>query len=189
MMAAQGGAPRQEASQQEPALALLFGGPARWSSDVAMHRQFVERFGSAVGLGRARMVSPSLRVHDDMRLTLTVPDDEGSPPATLRYQLKTLELIGIARHANPVAFVIGTHTDRSGAEHTRPLNAFERRALVRLRSGNEVAAETTKAGRHVVGAIRATGECTSCHGTSKVGENLGAFSYRLALVTTATSAQ
>jgi hypothetical protein len=37
-----------------------------------------------------------------MRLTIT-EDDEASPPETARYELKRLELIGIARHAAPVA--------------------------------------------------------------------------------------
>ena len=125
-----------------------------------MHRQFLERFKSAVGLGRARMVSPSLRVHDDMLLSLSVPSEDASPPETIRYRLKSLELIGIAKHATPVAFVIGSHTDRSGVGHTRPLSRFEQQALARLRSANEAVGETTSSGRDVVGAIRATGECT-----------------------------
>ena len=151
-----------------------------------MHLQFLEHFRSAVGLGRSRMVSPTLRVDDDMLLTLTAPSDEDtSPPVTLRYELKNLELIGVARHATPVAFVLRSHTDRSGVEHTRSLNDFERRALASLRSTDDVvAAETTRIGRNVVGAIRATGECLSCHATSKVGDMLGAFSYRLARVPT-----
>jgi hypothetical protein len=171
--------PRNNALGQEPAALLLFGGPARWSSDPDMHRQFLERFRSAVGLGRARMVSPNLRVHDDMLLSLTVPSEDASPPETIRYRLKSLELIGIAKHAMPVAFVIGSHIDRSGAEHTRPLSRVEERALARLRSGNEVVGETTRNGREVVGAIRAAGECVSCHASSAAGDLLGAFSYRL----------
>ena len=109
----------------EPATMSLFGGPARWPSDLAMHEQFLAHFRSAVGLGRARMVSPSLQVHDDMLLTLTVPSEDASPPETIRYQLESLELIGIARHAAPVAFVIGSHTDRSHVERTRPLSRFD----------------------------------------------------------------
>ena len=173
---------QQDQADQTPSLALLFGGATRWPSDAAMHRQFVERFHSAVGLGRARMVSPSLRVHDDMVLTLAVPEDEGSPAATLRYRLERLELVGIARHPTPVAFVVDSHTDRSRVERTRPLSGFERRALASMSSANDVVAETTSTGRNVLGAIRATAECTSCHATSNAGDILGAFSYGLARV-------
>lgn len=172
----------KEALEKEPATLLSFGAPARWPSDLDMHRQFLERFKSAVGLGRSRMVSPSLQVHDDMLLSLTVPSEDASPPETIRYRLKSLELIGIARHAAPVAFVIGSHTDRSGVEHTRPLSRFEQRALARLRSANDIVGETTRSGRDVVGAIRATSECTSCHSTSQTGHLLGAFSYGLSRI-------
>jgi hypothetical protein len=180
MVAAQAPAtPDKGAPERESATTSLFGGPARWASDLAMHGQFLERFKSAVGLGRSRMVSPSLQVHDDMLLSLTVPSEDASPAETTHYRLESLELIGIARHAAPVAFVIGSHTDRTGVERSRPLSRFEQRALAKLRSANEVAGETTRAGREVVGAIRATGECTSCHSTSKEGDLLGALSYRL----------
>jgi hypothetical protein len=107
-----------------------------------------------------------------------VPSEDASPPETIRYRLN-LVLIGIANCATPVAFVIGSHIDRSGAERTRPLSRFEQRALARLRSADEIVGETTRGGREVVGAIRATGECTSCHATSTAGDLLGAFSYRL----------
>lgn len=181
MVAAQAPAtPGKGALKDGPATLSLFGGPARWPSDLAMHEQFLERFRSAVGLGRARMVSPSLHVHDDMLLSLTVPSEDASPPETIRYQLESLELIGIARHAAPVAFVIGSHTDRSRVERTRPLGRFEQRALVSLRSADDdVVGRTTNTGRDVVGAIRATSECISCHSTAKEGDLLGAFSYRL----------
>jgi hypothetical protein len=169
--------PAVEAAQQ-PSISPLWGGSARWPSDADMHRQFLEHFKSAVGLGRSRMVSPTLRAHDDMRLTITV-DDEGSPPETQRYELKRLELIGIARHAPPVAFVIGSHTDRSGVDRTRALTAFEQNALNSFRLAHDVVAETTTTGRAVVGAIHATGECTSCHGSATAGDLLGAFSYDL----------
>ena len=163
------------------ALNLLLGGPARWPSDEAMHAQFLQHFQSAVGLGRARMVSASLRVRPDMQLTLVMRNDEDSSaqPVALRYELETLELIGIAKHDTPVAFVADSHIDRSGAQRTRPLNSFEQRALSTLRSGGETTAATTAPGRSVVGAIRATSECTSCHAGSKPGDMLGAFSYQL----------
>ena len=171
--------PQADALDRESATLSLFGGVERWSSDLDMHRQFLERFRSAVGLGRSRMVSPSLRVHDDMLLSLSVPSEDASLPETIRYRLKSLELIGIARHATPVAFVIGSHTDRSGMGYTRPLSRFEQRALARLRFANDAVGQTTSNGRDVVGAIRATGECTSCHTASKAEDLLGAFSYRL----------
>ena len=169
--------PAVEAAQQ-PSLSLLWGGSARWTSDADMHRQFLEHFKSAVGLGRSRMISPTLRIHDDMRLTIMM-DDEAWPAETARYELKRLELIGIARHAAPVAFVIGTHVDRSGVDRTRALTAFEQNGLDNLRLGHDTVADATTTGRAVVGAIRATGECTSCHGSATAGDLLGAFSYYL----------
>lgn len=163
-----------------PSAWALFGGPVQWKTDAEMHRQFFERFRSAVGLGAARMTSPSLRVHEGMVLSLTERNDEDPlEPATLRYALKTLELVGIAKHATPAAFVAANHVDRAGAAKTRPLTRFEQQAIASLSGGGEVVAETTRAGRTVVGAIRAAAECTSCHPGSQVGTLLGAFSYRL----------
>lgn len=152
-----------------------------WKSDGDMHQLFVDRFRAAVGLGRARMFSSSLQVSPGMQLTLRVPNDEdtAAAPIDLRYALTTLELIGIARHEPPVAFVIDTHTDRSRAGRTRGLTGFEQRALAVLRSGDNTTAQTTKDGRRVAGAIRATNECLGCHATFKGGELLGAFSYQL----------
>ena len=146
-----------------------------------MHQLFVERFRAAVGLGRARMFSSRLQVSPGMQLTLRVPNDEdrAAGPADLPYALTRLELIGIARHATPVAFVIDTHTDRSRAAQTRALTTFEARALTVLRSGDTTTAQTTASGRLVAGAIRATSECLGCHATFREGELLGAFSYQL----------
>ena len=155
-----------------------------WKSDGDMHQLFVDRFRAAVGLGRARMFSSSLQVSPGMQLTLRVPNDEdtATAPIDLRYALTTLELIGIARHEPPVAFVIDTHTERSRAGQTRALTRFEQRALAVLRSGDNTTAQTTKDGRLVAGAIRATNECLGCHATFKEGELLGAFSYQLTRV-------
>jgi hypothetical protein len=173
------GAPLAIVPGQVPPVALL-GGAARWPSDTDMHRQFLERFKSAVGLGRSRMVSPSLQVREDMYLSLNEADE--GPNAETRYRLRSLELVGIARHAAPVAFVAATHVDRSNGQRTRALDGFEQRAMTHLRAANDVVAESSPAGRQVMGAIRATSECTACHTGSRPGDLLGALSYRLDLV-------
>jgi hypothetical protein len=153
---------------------------ALWVSEAMMHGQFIERFRTAVGLGRARMGSASLRIGPRMQLRISMPQDEGSSRRVeLTHSLNTLELIGIARHSPPVAFVIESHQNPS-VEKTRPLTSFEERALRVLRDGQEVAAATEGNTRLVVGAIRAEeGVCISCHAGVKPGELLGAFSYRL----------
>ena len=158
----------------------IFEQPRHWPSDAAMHGFFVEKFRHAVGLGAARMSDGRLRVTPQMWLDTSAPSDEGaSDTITLRYALNRVELIGIARHAIPVAFVIGRHGE-STTPRERALTDVERAALRTLRDGQEVVARTRRNERFVVGAVRATEEgCLPCHAGTKSGDLLGALSYRL----------
>ena len=158
----------------------IFEQPRHWPSDAAMHGFFVEKFRHAVGLGAARMSDGRLRVAPQMWLDISAPSDEGaSDSITLRYALNSVELIGIARHATPVAFVVGRHGE-STSTRERGLTDFERTALRTLRDGQEVVTRTRRNERLVVGAVRATEEgCIRCHAGAKPGDLLGALSYRL----------
>jgi hypothetical protein len=152
-----------------------------WPSESRMHATFVDRFRAAVGLGRARMITGNMRIHDRMTLKTWMPRDEGaSEGVTVRYRLNSLELIGIARHPKPVAVAIEKHGDGFASASQRQLSTFEQRAIARLRAaGSDVVAQTDGPTRLVVGAVRAEAGCTRCHAGFNVGELLGAFSYRL----------
>jgi hypothetical protein len=108
--------------------------------------------------------------------TSALSDEGASDRITMRYALNSVELIGIARHATPVAFVVNRH-GASTTTRERALADFERTAL---RDGQEVVAGTSRNERFVVGAVRATEEgCLRCHAGTKSGDLLGALSYRL----------
>jgi len=120
--------------------------------------------------------------------------------------VKDVQLIGIAKHDPPVAFVLddsivakstrGLLGDAPGVPHKgmlhtfkpRPLTANEERAIEAMRDDParnivvaERAPESPRAPVGVVGAIRAGTSCLSCHEV-KEGELLGAFSYALEVV-------
>jgi len=141
-----------------------------WKSDAAMHNDFKQRFLDADGRGFSRMLAPPMVLNDFMWLTL-----EGRT-----YKLGTLELIGIAKHDSPVAFVSSRHRfPGPQARQTRPLTRFETTALQKLGAGDELSSETNGKTRTVVGALRADRQCILCHSDYKAGDMLGAFSYRL----------
>jgi hypothetical protein len=62
---------------------------------------------------------------------------------------------------------------------TRPLNHFETVGLAELRSGEDLFVHEVESRLRVLGAIRATKQCLTCHG-GRQGDLLGAFSYVLA---------
>ncbi|HVU39041.1 MAG TPA: hypothetical protein VHC95_11960 [Opitutales bacterium] len=159
----------------------------RWASEDEMNRYFVKRFIDSANFGNARMFSlPMVVIDDGMRL---VPSDSGQPgptsPNALAYRVEDIELIGVAKHPQPVAFVSTRHVrtyenadPKQGA--TRALTEFELKALEQLQAGPDTAVfEEKDGGRIVVGAIRAREDCLQCHTRYKTGDLLGAFSYRL----------
>ena len=116
--------------------------------------------------------------------------------------MKEMQLIGIAKHHSPVAFVL--EDSRAISPHrpsgkdaeippmgnmkdykTRPLTDDEKRAIATLKANGTQEVVVTGQGLSlspapvgVVGAIRATRSCLDCHDV-KEGELLGAFSYTL----------
>ena len=154
----------------------------RWSSDTQMHSFFMDRFLQSRGNGFARTLDVPMQVWDGMRLIIGDSIAKGKSLDPGEYELKKLELIGIARHSSPVAFIGLSHTS-AGRPQTRSLNAFEQKALGEFSESLSVVGQTDKSGNGtVVAAVRAGAECLSCHPEYKVGSVLGAFSYQLTTV-------
>ena len=154
----------------------------RWSSDTQMHSFFMDRFLQSRGNGFARTLDVPMQVWDGMRLIIGDSVAKGKSLDPGEYELKKLELIGIARHSSPVAFIGLSHTS-AGRPQTRSLNAFEQKALGEFSESLSVVGQTDKFGNGtVVAAVRAGAECLSCHQEYKVGSVLGAFSYQLTTV-------
>lgn len=91
-----------------------------------------------------------------------------------------IELVGLLLHSEPVVYVSSRRPVmqelRDGP--TRPLDAFEMKALASIRSGNDLVPASAGDGLRMVGAIRSARQCVECHGGQR-GDLLGAFSYML----------
>jgi hypothetical protein len=96
------------------------------------------------------------------------------------WTLQTLDLIGIALHAEPVAYISEylPRMDELRAAPTRSLDDFEAAGLTALERGEELFVRDRGEERRMLGAIRAARQCVACHGGER-GDLLGAFSYRL----------
>jgi hypothetical protein len=102
------------------------------------------------------------------------------PPAPTVWVLQTLDLIGLAMHDEPVAY-ISAHLPKMEELRTAPtrrLDALEQAGLHALRKGDDVFVADTMDGRRVLGALRSVRQCLSCHDSER-GDLLGAFSYTL----------
>jgi hypothetical protein len=141
----------------------------QWSSDHDLHAFYVDRFLESEGNGITRVVQIPMAIQESMRLRITSRDT---------YKLDSLDLIGVGKHPDPVAFLGRSHRTVWTQRETRPLSAFEKRAIAELTAGEDVAVESDYNGRLVVGALRAQEDCLKCHG-AKTGDVLGALVYRL----------
>ncbi len=96
------------------------------------------------------------------------------------WTLQTLDLIGLALHENPTAYVSEylPRMDELRAAPTRELDEFESAGLLALRRGEELFFREREQERRMLGAIRAARQCLACHEVER-GELLGAFSYRM----------
>lgn len=169
-----------------------------WNSEEQLNNYYVNRFISSAGFGGVRMTVPTMQINPDIRLLQeqVVKLDGVNLTAIQPYQIEQLELIGIAKHETPVAFVVNRHsafiinqtrqttpsrwsvpTEISG---TRSLTDFEKTALDEIKAGKNVADQPQNDGTlFIVGAVRAQEACLQCHTGYKVGEALGALTYRL----------
>jgi hypothetical protein len=141
----------------------------QWSAAYDLHAYFVDRFLESEGNGLSRVFQEPMALRDSMRLRITSRNT---------YKLDSLDLIGVGKHPDPVAFLGRGHRTTLIQRLTRPLTPFEERAIAELKAGEDVAVETDHTGRVVVGALRAQEDCLKCHG-GKTGDVLGALSYRL----------
>jgi hypothetical protein len=106
------------------------------------------------------------------------PHQVSEPRAAQGWVLQTLDLVGLVRHDEPVAYVSNhlPRMDELRAAPTRPLDAFEAAGLAALRRGDLLFARRAADDLRLLGSIRSTRQCISCHGGQR-GELLGAFSY------------
>jgi hypothetical protein len=110
------------------------------------------------------------------------PHQFSEVPATPeRWALRTLDLIGLAMHEKPVAYVSANlpRMDELREAPTRPPDAFEAAGLAALRRGETLFIRHSDGGLRALGAIRSVRQCISCHGGAR-GDLLGAFSYAFA---------
>jgi hypothetical protein len=83
-------------------------------------------------------------------------------------------------HEEPVAYV-SEHLpkmDELREAPTRALDNFEEMGLKQIQRGEDLYARESGSTLRLLGAIRATKQCTTCHACDR-GDLLGAFSYTL----------
>ena len=160
---------------------------AIWTSEEQMHQYFVRQFIRSSNFGESRMSAPPMTVNHLMRLVLskqkvgkTALADVPAAKTAGTYGIDDLELIGVAFHETPVAYVTRMHRGNSTNHPTRELIDFERQAITKLRAGWDVVVQANQESRMVIGALRAQQSCLRCHEDYKVGDVLGALEYHLA---------
>jgi hypothetical protein len=135
---------------------------------------FVNPGGFGVVLDRQR--ARGFQVHHFRKMpTLAEPSS-----AKERWRVQRLELMSLLRHEEPAVY-LSAHLPRMDElrdSPTRPLDAFETRALSALKSGGDLRFECSADQIQMLGSIRAIEQCTRCHAAER-GELLGAFSYTL----------
>jgi hypothetical protein len=135
------------------------------------------------GFARSRLLVAGFEPHHfSQKPSLNDPNIQprkGAPESS-RWLLLRLELVSLLKHEQDVVYV-SDHLPRMDdlqKATTRPLSAFEAKALTALRKGDELVTETTPNQIHMLGALRATKQCLQCH-EARRGELLGAFTYQL----------
>lgn len=103
------------------------------------------------------------------------------PAAPGKWKVVFVELIGLMR-AEPVVYVSDNLPAMNELRKapTRPPDAFEQAGLKSLQDGEDLYIGDSKMPLRMIGSIRATKQCLSCHEVKR-GDLLGAFSYTLQL--------
>jgi hypothetical protein len=99
---------------------------------------------------------------------------------TNRWQVQTLDLVGLLLHDEPVTYV-SDHLpamDELRRAPTRPLDRFETTGLISLRQGEDLFISRDGERLRMLGGISSIKQCVACHGGQR-GDLLGAFSYTL----------
>jgi hypothetical protein len=136
------------------------------------HRDAVVDFVNPFGFGyvKGRRQVAGFQAHQFSRM----------PDPTKRWAVAAIDLVGLLRHAEPVAYVSAhlPRMDELREAPTRPLDAFEVSGLAALHRGEDLTAGRTGDQVRMLGAVRSTKQCVGCHGGER-GDLLGAFSYTL----------
>lgn len=98
----------------------------------------------------------------------------------LRWAIVKLELIGILRHSQPVAYVSDhlPQLDELSKYRVRDLTDFEESALAQMQSGENCVIDDQPDQILMVGSLRASEDCLQCHRVPQ-GTLLGALTYEL----------
>jgi hypothetical protein len=99
--------------------------------------------------------------------------------ATEQWTVRKVQLVGLAKNPKPVVYDADKVPGMKGVKDipTREPDAFEKRALEALQSGENLNVERHGTELRVMGPIYAGKQCLACH--DKPGELLGAFTYVL----------
>ena len=97
-----------------------------------------------------------------------------------KWRLSRLELVSLLRHAEPTVYAAASlpQMDQLGEVPTRSLSDFEKGALPKLVSEEDLVIEQQAARIQMLGSVRAGKSCLECHEGDR-GKLLGAFSYEL----------
>lgn len=140
-----------------------------------VHQQSIEDFLNVERMGyvRSREEVAGFEPHRFEKMPAIKSETES-------WQVARLELISLLRHPRPVAYVSDQlpNMEALAKVATRPLNAFEEGALVRLWAEEDVVVEEAAHRIRMVGSLRAANDCRACHSVER-GELLGALSYVL----------
>jgi hypothetical protein len=183
---------------QPPGSKFVIPTPRRWSSPVAMHEYFIERFVESDGFGSERMAS-----------TLTVSSEQQLRLNGQTYQITSIELISLnsgaalrsrvraaparfptsaAPTTRPFAYIQPFNVTKAHLQESdrRPLREQELGAIDKLAAGNETVFNERSTPPLLLGAVRASSQCLKCH-EGPAGRMLGAFSYSLHLISGAAA--
>jgi hypothetical protein len=96
------------------------------------------------------------------------------------WQIARLELVSLLKHEVPLAYVSKNlpQMDELRDAPIRPLEEFERTALDRLKSDEDVVIDESPDRMRMIGSLRAAKDCLKCHSVQR-GELLGALTYEL----------
>ena len=109
-----------------------------------------------------------------------IPHQFSTVPSAEHWKVRTLELVGLLMHDDPVVYVSDAlpRMDKVREAKTRRLNTFEEAGLLRLQEGDDSFFRETGEDILMLGAVRSIDQCVQCHGGER-GDLLGAFTYHL----------
>lgn len=153
-----------------------------------LHRTNVRDFVSRPGNGVRRVGPPDFVIGYPIVTLEAAPETDlaGHVAGTRRsenWELCRHELIGVLLHDTPVVYMNEDRKapmmDVRGKDHpSRELSDFEKQSLESLRGGEDLVFERSDNVIRLVGSLRATADCKSCHRVDD-GALLGAFTYQL----------